>query len=105
MLEGYNHVAAHFSTHTIDMIDLMFLNSGGEMATLMLAYSPQALADRITEQITSKSFLQMGMYFRKLKGTHAKIRAAKHLHAAIERHKIKKGLANKTKTRLRGFAD
>jgi hypothetical protein len=108
MLEGYNYVAEHFNVHQLDMIDLLFLNSGGEMATMMLAFSPSALADRITEQITSKSFLQMGMHFRKLRGTHAKVRAAKHLHSAIERYKVKKGLVsnttNKTKTRLRGFA-
>jgi len=105
MLEGFNYVAEHFNVHKLDMIDLLFLNSGGEMATLMMAFSPQSLADRITEQITSKSFLQMGMYFRKLKGTHSKVHAAKQMHAAIERHKIKKGLkANTTTSRLRGFA-
>merc|ERR1719321_1743691 len=108
MLEGYNYVAEHFNVHQLDMIDLLFLNSGGEMATLMMAFSPQSLADRITEQITSKSFLQMGMHFRKLKGTHAKVHAAKQLHGAIDRYRVKKGLTtnttNKTKNRLRGFA-
>jgi hypothetical protein len=106
MLEGYNYVAEHFNIHKLEMVDLMFLNSGGEMATLMLAFSPQSLADRFTAQIVAGSFLQMGMYFRKLKGTHAKVRAAKHLHEAVDRHLIKKGLkTNTTKNRLRGFAD
>merc|ERR1719335_1581801 len=53
MLEGYNYVARHFNIHTIDMVDLLFLNSGGEMATMMLAFSPQSLADRFTAQVVN----------------------------------------------------
>jgi hypothetical protein len=104
MLEGFNYVATHFNVHTIDMIDLLFLNSGGEMATMMMAFSPQALADRFTAQVIAGSFLQMGMYFRKLKGTHSKVHAAKQLHAALDRH-FAKNSTNKTRNRLRGFAD
>jgi hypothetical protein len=46
MTDGYNFAAAHFRTNKLALLDMMFLNSAGELGALLDAYTPKAAADR-----------------------------------------------------------
>merc|ERR1719456_2054940 len=38
LTDGYNFAAEHFGTHTLSLVDMVILNSGGELPELMEAF-------------------------------------------------------------------
>lgn len=97
--EGFNHVAKHFNVHTLSMVDLLFLNYGGEIATDMMAFSPLYLSERRVAQ----AFLQLGSFIKKSKN---KRHVAKKVHEALHRHPVvQKAAQARQSSGLRGFTD
>lgn len=67
LADGYNYAAEHFNVHTLSLVDLLILNSGGELATLMPAFSPTAINDRgerAMAALKTASFLQLNKVTR-----------------------------------------
>lgn len=89
--EGYNHIAKHFNVHPLSLIDMLFLNSGGEMASMVQAFTPVAMNDRLL----ANSFLQISSYIKKLKDPEKRKKAVKHLGAALERRRSKESAMQK----------
>jgi len=56
--DGYNYAVKVFGTNKLALEDLLALNAGGELAELVMAYTPQAKADRASAQLMGLSFLQ-----------------------------------------------
>jgi len=82
--EGFNYVARHFNTHTLDMVDLLLLNNGAELPTMMEAFAPLALADRRMACSPSAVFLQAGRQLRKIRGEDNKKKFIAQMKAHIE---------------------
>jgi len=47
LTDGYNYAATHFKVHTLDLVDMMLLSAGSELPTLMEAFTPVAINDRL----------------------------------------------------------
>jgi hypothetical protein len=61
MTDGYNYAAHHFGTNSLLMEDLLVLNSGGELPSILEAYTPKAAQDRAAAQtFAAMTFLQQG---------------------------------------------
>lgn len=61
--DGFNKAAGHFNVPRLDLEDMVFLNSGGELPALFDAYSPPARAARAAAQAAAQAgmvFLQGG---------------------------------------------
>jgi len=50
LLDGYNYAAAHFKVHTFTFLDMLLLNSNAEIPTMLEAYAPLAVSDRVSAQ-------------------------------------------------------
>mmetsp|Transcript_41880 Transcript_41880/g.66527 ORF Transcript_41880/g.66527 Transcript_41880/m.66527 type:complete len:658 (+) Transcript_41880:72-2045(+) len=59
--DGYNYAANHFGTTKLALEDILILNMGGELPTMMEAYTPKAAQDRAAAVAMEQlSFLQRG---------------------------------------------
>lgn len=62
LTDGYNFAAHHFGTNALKMEDLLVLNYGGELPTILDAYTPKASQDRVSAQtFEAMTFLQKGL--------------------------------------------
>mmetsp|Transcript_69321 Transcript_69321/g.129489 ORF Transcript_69321/g.129489 Transcript_69321/m.129489 type:complete len:601 (+) Transcript_69321:141-1943(+) len=55
--DGYNYAAGHFNVHKLTLEDMLLMNSGNELQTLLQAYSATAVSARMGSQ-RQLSFLQ-----------------------------------------------
>jgi len=59
LVDGYNFAAHHFGTNALSLEDILLLNLGGELPTILDAYTPKATADRVAAQtFSAMTFLQ-----------------------------------------------
>mmetsp|Transcript_46874 Transcript_46874/g.111578 ORF Transcript_46874/g.111578 Transcript_46874/m.111578 type:complete len:614 (+) Transcript_46874:155-1996(+) len=55
--DGYNYAAGHFNVHKLTLEDMLLMNSGNELQTLLQAYAGPAMKERLASQ-RQLSFLQ-----------------------------------------------
>jgi hypothetical protein len=59
LVDGYNFAAKHFGTNRLALEDLLVLNIGGELSTMLEAYTPKAAQERASAQNSAgMTFLQ-----------------------------------------------
>jgi len=87
--DGYNHAAATFGTHKLALEDLIVLNTGGELAELIEAYTPKARSDRASAQsfaavqsAGNPSFLQRNSVRARVSEQNLKVRRSRAAVAA-----------------------
>jgi len=62
LTDGYNFAAEHFGTTLLKLEDILVLNFGGELPTILDAYTPKAMSDRVAAQtFEAMTFLQRGL--------------------------------------------
>jgi hypothetical protein len=67
--DGFNFGAKHFGVHELELSDMLVINSGAEMAELMMAYTPANIQARFNEQTLQA---QMGQVFLQRGENHTK---------------------------------
>jgi len=66
LTDGYNFAAKHFGSTTLALEDILVLNSGGELAEMLEAYTPKAAQDRAAaHNFARTALLQRGQRGKK----------------------------------------
>jgi hypothetical protein len=83
ILDGYNYAARHFNVNHLKLEDMLLLNLGGELPTILDAYTPKAAQDRLAAQsFEAMAFLQRGMSRDHTASRNLKLRHSRSLRAA-----------------------